>query len=940
MNLRTTQGMIASQLSRNLANGISELFRMQDQIATKRRINLPSDNPVDFAQALNLRDAVGVVQRFQENTDEAVDWLTATENALTSASEMTDDLRTRIVQAANDTLTASERADLAQEVNEMLETMLATANSQDAGRYLFAGHETLQAPFVAERGSDGQIVRVTYRGDDGLMRREISTDDVIDANVTGRELFVGSAYSARARDGSAVFADPTLPLNDPAQGFVPPFSDTVVSINGKALRLSSAMSLNEIARTISRDATAGVTVTVEQTPSGVVPAGHRLVFTSDDANSVLTFDYVSGGDTGPYAAVGGTIYVAGVEVTVAAGDTLATIAATINATLTAAGVTDVTADIVTTSATDFLRIVGPAGSQVAVADGTEALFATISPESFLMKQSIVDGSNQVVADQTEMDNIFESLVRLRDDLLAGDGTSFLPTVSVTGAGMVTRVVNSSGYLSGEITLTTDAAGNVAVDYTHAPPIQGASYERTYLSLPANDEQTRQLRVLNRAIVTGATVITDPDLRLDSTTFVNASPPPGWTASPTPKTFTINGEAFTYTGAETLRDIATLISSYDFVGAGKVDVTATVNSDGTLTVSSADGSSLDIQDAAAPAGIGLMEALGLSEAGGLETKAVRLDRDSLSSFGVTLTLGAAAAGTQVVSFGPVSANERAKNLTEIGLTMRVQGGGITAAYGSPTNNQSGTYRMTVVGPLTYGALTTQTTGAVTATVAAAHTMQGGATFTMELDAAGNTVAGTVRYIPASNGGAPASAQQLAQLTALNAGGVAPDLSTFGLTVTPGAGAGTLSVTVQAATAQVQSEFFPIDGTQTIVTMDTITAYSVNELSTALPGGKLITGALHVGGQSVFTSTSRVREMQRDLELELSKENSVGARQTRAKATATKLSADLVSYSDLLSKTEDLDVPTALVALEELTNVYQSALSVGSRVILPTLMDFLS
>lgn len=939
MNIRTTQGMLTSQLGRNLSSGISELYQLQDRISLARRLIRPSDDSVDFARALNLTDAIGVAKRYQKNTAETTDWLTATETAVDSAVESVQDLHTRIVQAANDTLTSSERTDLAQEVNEMLEAMLGTANTENAGRYVFAGYETLRAPFVATRGADGDITQVTYRGDDGLMHREIATNDIIAANVTGREFFLGGDYTARARDGSQVFADPALPLSDPAQGFVPPFTDTIVSFNGRAIRLSATMSVNEIARTISEDPQAGVTATVEQTPAGVVPAGYRLVFAGDNGNTPIAFDYVSGPDLIPYAAAGGTVYVDGVPVTLAPGDNLATIATTINATLAAAGVTDVTADVQAHTSGNFLRITGPKGRQVDVRDGTEPLFATISPESFLQKQAIVDGNNQVVADQEGMDNIFETLIRLRDDLLAGSDPQFLPDVSVTGPGMVQRVVNSTGYVSGQITLTTDAAGNVAVDYTHVPPIGGVTFDRTYLALPPTDAQTEQLRVLNRGIVTGSTVIVSPDVRLDDLSLVNASPPPGWTAAPTPKTFTINGEVFTYTGAETLRDVATLISSYDFTGVGKVDVTATLDDAGHLTVSSADGSPLDIQDAALPAGTGLMEALGLSEVGGTQTKAVALNRDSLSAFGVTLTIGAAAAGTQVVSFGPVLDNDRVRNLSEIGLTMRVQGGGITQAYGSPTNNQSGTYRFTVTGPLTYGALTTTTTGAVTATVAAAHTMQAGGTFSMELDAAGNTVANTVRYIPAANGGTPPTTEQLAQLAALNVGGVAPDLTTFGLAVTPGAGAGTLSVTVQPAAAQVQCEFTPVDGTQTIVTMDTIQAYSVNDLTAALPGGKMITGELRVGGQSILTSTSRVREMARDLSHALGLQNSVGARQTRAKSNGTALTAGITTFQDLLSKTEDLDVPAALLELEELTNVYQSALAVGARVMVATLMDYL-
>jgi flagellar hook-associated protein 3 FlgL len=108
---------------------------------------------------------------------------------------------------------------------------------------------------------------------------------------------------------------------------------------------------------------------------------------------------------------------------------------------------------------------------------------------------------------------------------------------------------------------------------------------------------------------------------------------------------------------------------------------------------------------------------------------------------------------------------------------------------------------------------------------------------------------------------------------------------------------------------------------------------------MPGGKLVTGELHVGGQAIVTSTSRMAEVARDLTLELQVQDTVGSRQNRARNRATTLDEDVMNLTSLLSRTEDLDVASALVELQERENVYQSALSVGSKVILPTLMDYL-
>jgi len=1033
--IRVTQSLLTQSLKRNLGQSISSLYRLQDQISTARRLLRPSDDAGDFAYALNMRDAVGVAGRYKKNGQETKDWLAVTETSVTSAGEMLQTIRTRVVQSANAPLSASERGDLAQEINQLLEEMLGTANADNAGRYVFAGHATLAAPFVATRSEEGQITSVTYRGDDGLMRREIMTDDVIPANITGREFFIKSAHTVRARAGANVFSDASKPLNDATQlNYIPPLTDGVISLNGQAFRVSPTMTVNELARLISEDPVANVTARVEDTPGGVVPPGQRLVFVSDKASQRISFDYVSAGEvaTGFAAAgaVGGTIYVDDVKVTLAAGDMFADVATKINAALQARGITDVTADVQVSGGDSFLRIVGPPGRQVSVRDGTEALFATVSnpiyrsgdaaaytatagntiaiegrtitltggnistvaadinaagiqgvtatvvtvgpqefleitgpdgrppylqdgteplfatistagsPASLLERLGIVGSRNQVIGDQEGPYSIFETLIRLRDDLQAGDAPNLLPDCRVLGSGTIRGVVNTAGFISGQVTVTTDAAGRVAVDYTSVPPRKGIFFDRTYRQLPVTDDQQRQLDLLNRVVVQSTTYITDPNLALGDAAHVNPTPPPGWTASPAVGGFTVNGVSFAYDGTQSLRDLATTIS-----GDPTANVTAAVLADGRLEIRGDDGNPVSIADTA-PGGI--MESLGLTEPGGLTTRAAELTRDSLSEFGIALQLSAPSAGTQVISFGPVIENHRAENLTDLGLTLRVSGGGIESVFGKPTDTRSGTHRLTMVGPLTYGTAVVSATGdpAVTVTGVASHTMQSGATISFDLDAAGLIVANSVRYVPGSNGGRPPTVDELAQLNALNAGGVAPtatSLSEFGITLAIGAGGGasggTVSITIPPASATVQDEYFPSDGTASVISTDTIYAYSANNLRDCVPGATVIAGELVMNGQAIVTSTSRAREIDLDIAHQLNIDAQVGSRTARVEQNTRAIDRDLVSFNDLLSKTEDLDVPSALVDLQELENVYQSALAVGSRVILPTLMDFL-
>ena len=67
--------------------------------------------------------------------------------------------------------------------------------------------------------------------------------------------------------------------------------------------------------------------------------------------------------------------------------------------------------------------------------------------------------------------------------------------------------------------------------------------------------------------------------------------------------------------------------------------------------------------------------------------------------------------------------------------------------------------------------------------------------------------------------------------------------------------------------------------------------------------------------------------------------IGARQNRVDLTDDRMSNDLVNFTDLMSKNEDVDVAETIMNLKNEENVYQASLAGGARIIQQTLVDFL-
>jgi len=67
--------------------------------------------------------------------------------------------------------------------------------------------------------------------------------------------------------------------------------------------------------------------------------------------------------------------------------------------------------------------------------------------------------------------------------------------------------------------------------------------------------------------------------------------------------------------------------------------------------------------------------------------------------------------------------------------------------------------------------------------------------------------------------------------------------------------------------------------------------------------------------------------------------VGARTTRLENTLSRFEDFAVSFKELLSKNEDIDLAEVIMQLKEQESVYQTALAAAAQVIQPTLLDFL-
>ncbi|MGO1692300.1 MAG: flagellar hook-associated protein FlgL [Marinobacter sp.] len=164
----------------------SNLNSTQQQIASGKRVNKPSDDPVVAARILKLNQELSRVSTYERNVSLADNRLKQEENSLTSAVDVIQRIRELTVQAGNGSLSPNDRKSISSEMKERLGQLANLANTRDAsGEYIFSGFQGSVQAF--QQNDEGKYV---YQGDEGQRVLEIDDGVTVPISDHGKGIFV------------------------------------------------------------------------------------------------------------------------------------------------------------------------------------------------------------------------------------------------------------------------------------------------------------------------------------------------------------------------------------------------------------------------------------------------------------------------------------------------------------------------------------------------------------------------------------------------------------------------------------------------------------------------------------------------------------------------------------------------------------------------------
>ena len=182
--MRVTSGLEQSQFLAAITTLESNLSQTQSQISSNQSFTTASQNPTGAGAVNNYTQALAQSQQYGTNASSAQTNLNTEDSTLSQIQNQLQSLRTLALEANNGTNTNSDRAAIATQAQQIQNSLIALANTQNGnGEYLFGGFAAQTQPFTAS------ATGATYHGDQGQRQVQIAAGQSVADGDNGDTVF-------------------------------------------------------------------------------------------------------------------------------------------------------------------------------------------------------------------------------------------------------------------------------------------------------------------------------------------------------------------------------------------------------------------------------------------------------------------------------------------------------------------------------------------------------------------------------------------------------------------------------------------------------------------------------------------------------------------------------------------------------------------------------
>ena len=161
------------------------------ELATGRSVNQPSDNPAASALLVQNNDQITFANGYLQSLVSVQGQLQTADSTLSSVTSALQRAINLGIEGANGTLSDSNRAAIASELQGIEDQIVSLANTSYQGRFIFSGTITNTPPFVADNTVPSGI---RYDGNDAVNTVTVGNGYQMAVNQPGSQLFASPGH--------------------------------------------------------------------------------------------------------------------------------------------------------------------------------------------------------------------------------------------------------------------------------------------------------------------------------------------------------------------------------------------------------------------------------------------------------------------------------------------------------------------------------------------------------------------------------------------------------------------------------------------------------------------------------------------------------------------------------------------------------------------------
>ena len=421
MVMRVTNQIQQTNALQNIFRITEDLFQANQRVATGKRINKPSDDPLGIQDTLTLRSSIAQIQQFNRNIDNNRLFLNTADTALDSVGLGIIRALELAQGALGATSDAQTRANAAVEIQSILDQIILEANTQVKGRFIFGGTNLLNAPYQVNTLGLGAV----YSGNADSLQVEVGPNLTVPITRPGSDVFgtdMNPAVNLNTLlsdlNGGSDVTRGSFNITDRAgntasitvsAALTTTVNDVITAINGAAINVTASLNASQTGLLLT-DASGLILQSLTVTEAGGTTAQDLGILSQNDGN-------ITGSDLDP-VLTGATLIS---DLDAGNGLTLGQIDivnGTLTATVDLSGATDVS---------DILTLINGAGLMVTASINSQgnALQVVSNVATTTAVVSEVAGGDTAALLGIGGGNVFTALDALREAMVRNDTDGIL-----------------------------------------------------------------------------------------------------------------------------------------------------------------------------------------------------------------------------------------------------------------------------------------------------------------------------------------------------------------------------------------------------------------------------------------------------------------------------------------------------------------------------------